>query len=203
MADSTHARADETLVLFVDVQTSFIDSMARASEPGLLRLARLAGLARMLGLPVIATRERPIEEKGDVHARLRDAMGDHAMVLEKSAFDALAEPSIAREIAAVGRPHVAVAGSETDVCVLLTVLGLLRAGHRVTLLTDCVFSSDPDPSAALRRMLSAGAVPSTYKTLAYELTATVDRSIWPSAWTDRLASDPSLFPEPEDLPPLS
>ena len=104
-------------------------------------------------------------------------------------------------MAALGRRTVAVAGSETDVCVLFTVLGLLRNGYRVLLLEDCLFTSEPDPGAALARMRAAGAIPCTFKTLAYELTSTVDRSAWPATWVERLAAHPDWFRPPEDLPP--
>ena len=200
MSAARQTRPEETAILLVDVQTSFVEAMAGSPEPVLLRLERLLGLAAMIGLPVIATRERPIAAKGGLHPRV--ASPSHA-ILDKSTFDAMAEPGIAASVTALGREHVVVAGCETDVCVLLTVLGLLRAGHRVTVLTDCLFSSEPDPSAAVRRMEAAGAAPGTFKTLAYELTATVDRSTWPDGWRERLAADPSLFPEPETLPPLA
>ena len=45
-------------------------------------------------------------------------------------------------------------------------------------------------------MEAAGAIPTTFKTFAYEITATVDRTQWPAAWRERAA----LFPPPEDLP---
>jgi len=50
-------------------------------------------------------------------------------------------------------------------------------------------------------MERAGAIPCTFKTFAYEVTATVDRARWPESWLRRLAQNPGLFPPPEDLPP--
>ncbi len=65
----------------------------------------------------------------------------------------------------LGRRQLAVAGAETDVCVLQSVLGLRELGYDVLLLEDCQFSSDPDVEAALRRMYTAGTIPSTYKSI--------------------------------------
>jgi hypothetical protein len=46
---------------------------------------------------------------------------------------------------------------------------LLEAGREVLLLEDALFSSEPNVGPALRRMEAAGAIPTTVKTLAYEL----------------------------------
>ena len=83
---------------------------------------------------------------------------------------------------------------------LLTVLALRGAGFEVFLLEDCLFSSEPEPGAALHRMRAAGAAPVTLKTFCYELTERV-QSAWPEEWKQRLAADPTFFEPPEDLPP--
>ena len=197
------AKPDDTLVLLVDAQPEFLRQMHGPQEPVLARLERLLQLAEMLDLPVIATFERPTEKKGLLPERLESAFPASGRRLEKCTFDCTADEGIRDALADVGRPNVAVAGSETDVCVLFSVLGLLRTGYRVWLLEDCTFTSEPRVRPALDRMYAAGAVPCTYKTLAYELTATVDRSTWPAEWRARLEEAPHLFPPPEDLPESS
>ncbi len=192
----------DALVLLVDVQPAFIECMHGDPEPVIVRLERLLGLARLADLPVITTLERPTSTKGSVPERLQVAMPEGTLRFEKSTFDCTGEPAIRAALASSGRRTVVVAGAETDVCILQSVLGLLAAGYEVRLLEDCVFSSEVDPRAALRRMERAGALPCTFKTFAYEVTATVDRTRWPKAWLQRLARDPDLWLPPEDLPPL-
>ena len=51
------------------------------------------------------------------------------------------------------------AGAETDVCVLQSVLGLIEAGQQIFLLEDALFSSEPNIGPAIRRMESAGLKP--------------------------------------------
>ncbi len=194
MGDPLH---EELVLLLVDVQTAFLDAMVGDRARLETKLAKLVKLAALMDLPVVATLERPIESKGEPP----DGLAPTARRIEKASFNAMAEPSLPAWLEETGRKAVAVAGAETDVCVLLTVEGLLAAGYRVHLLEDCVFSSTADVSAALGRMRQAGAVPTTLKTLAFELTGTVDRDAWPTAWRDALAADPSLFPEPDDLAP--
>ena len=127
-------------------------------------------------------------------------MPDRSQRFSKKTFDCLADKKIRATLEGLGRRSIAVAGAETDVCVLLSVLALLENGYTVHLLTDCLFSSEANPGPALRRMEAAGAIPTTYKTLAYELTATIDREAWPESWRSKLARDPGLFLPPEDLP---
>ena len=81
---------------------------------------------------------------------------------------------------------------------LQSVLGLIEAGQQVFLLEDALFSSEPSVGPAIRRMESAGAIPSTVKILNYELRRSV---VEPRA--ERIF--PERFPvlalaEPERLP---
>ncbi len=69
--------------------------------------------------------------------------------------------------------QIAVAGGETDDCVLQSVLELIETGQQVFLLEDALFSSEPNVGPAIRRMESAGAIPATVKTLNNELRRSV------------------------------
>ena len=54
----------DTALLLIDVQPLFLESMHGDQEPLLLRLERLLKFADMVSMPVVATVERPLEEKG-------------------------------------------------------------------------------------------------------------------------------------------
>jgi hypothetical protein len=73
-------------------------------------------------------------------------------------------------------------------------------GYEVFLLEDALFSEEPNTSPALRRMELAGAIPSTVKTLHYELR----RSVAAPNTSELLASMGSglAMRDPEDLPDL-
>ncbi len=191
---------EETAVVLIDAQASFLGAMAGDSEPLLLRLERLLMLADWLELPTIATLERPVDAKGHLPDRLQVRTPNAIGIHEKSTFDLTREPVITDAVRATRRGTVVVAGGETDVCVLQSVLGLLELGYRVYVLEDCLFSSEPDTEFAVQRMRQAGALPSSFKSFAYELTGTVDRTAWPRAWQDAL-KERDLFPDPETLPP--
>lgn len=77
-------------------------------------------------------------------------------VLVKMAFDACAEPALPAALGGHDR-RIVVAGCETHICVLQTVLGLRAAGREVTLASDAVGSRrTSDKSAALDRMARHG-----------------------------------------------
>jgi hypothetical protein len=170
------------------------------AEPLLVRLERLLMLCDLLGLPLVRTLEHPIPEKGELPERLATLCPRRATRFVKRCFDALAEAPIRSAVSRLGRKMIAVAGGETDVCVLLTVMSLLENGYGVYVLEDCLYSSTPHIQPALDRMYGAGAIPSTLKTFSYELTHTVDRKQWPTQWQARVNDKGNLLPPPEDLP---
>jgi nicotinamidase-related amidase len=190
---------EDLAILVVDVQPYFLDGrMAGASEPLLARLEFLLGLATAYDLPCVATFEEPIARKGWLPERLEPYFPNHGERYTKNTFNCCGEEAIRDSLARMGRSQFAVAGGETDVCVLQSVLGLIAAGYHVFLLEDCLFSSEPRVGPAIRRMEQAGAVPCTVKTLHYE----VRRSVAAPSAKDVLAERcPGLrMVEPEELP---
>jgi nicotinamidase-related amidase len=186
-------------IVVIDVQPYFLDGwMAGASEPLLARLEFLLALATVYDLPFLATFEQPIETKGWLPERLEPFFPAHGQRHTKQTFNCCGEPSIVNAINGLGRQQIAVAGGETDVCVLQSVLGLIEAGKQVFLLEDALFSSEPHVGPAIRRMESAGAIPSTVKILNYELRRTVAE---PRAeWVLPELAPGLTLPEPEKFP---
>ncbi len=199
MAQGLNVHGDDLAIVVIDVQPYFLDGwMAGPSEPVLARLEYLLGLATVFELPCLATFEQPVEEAGWLPERLERFFPAHGQRHTKQTFNCCGEPPIVAALAGFGRSQIAVAGAETDVCVLQSVLGLIAAGYQVFLLEDALFSSEPHVGPAIRRMEVAGAVPSTVKTLSYELR----RGVGEPGPHDRLAERfPDLtLPRPEDFP---
>lgn len=192
--------ARDVAVLMIDVQTYFLDGwMAGESESVLTRLEFLCGLTTAHELPCLATLEEPIARKGGLTERLATIFPAHGQTFTKHTFDCCAEPAIRDALAALPQSRIAVAGGETDVCVLQSVLGLIDLGKQVYLLEDVLFSEEPHVGPAIRRMEAAGAIPSTVKTLAYELRRSVAAPPLATLLAERA---PTLaLPSPEDLPP--
>lgn len=198
MSATESVSTTDAALLVIDVQEYFVPLMAAPIEPVLIRLEYLLALASVYDLPAIATFEHPVERKGWFPARLDHLFPPSGQKHIKHTFDCCGEPDILASIHNLGRRQIIVAGAETDVCVLQSVLGLLRAGFTVFLMEDCLFSGEPHVGPAMRRMESAGAIPMTVKTLFYELRRSIATAAPLSAMLSRFPGHP--FTEPEDLP---
>jgi nicotinamidase-related amidase len=196
-------------VLLIDAQPSFFRTAFSEGRGGreavMVRLEHLLMLADWLDLPVVATFEEPVAKNGELHDRLETLFPASGQRFTKRTYNLTLEPVISRALEALPVQQFAVAGAETDVCVLLSVLGLLGLGYQVFLLEDCLFSSEPHPGPALRRIAQAGAIPTTLKSLAYELVVSTERTPWyPEGWVEGERDGTKPFPEafvpPEEWP---
>jgi nicotinamidase-related amidase len=72
-----------------------------------------------------------------------------ATVVDKTRYSAFAEPHLLAHLRDRDADALVVTGSETDVCVLATVLGAVDLGYRVVVIRDAVCSSSDEGHDAL------------------------------------------------------
>jgi nicotinamidase-related amidase len=194
-------RLHDPAVLLIDAQPGFFMNVAghEVPPPVAARWEKLLVVARCLELPTLATFEDP-----DTNGWLSDACDRawpvHGLRYVKRTYDCCGEPAIVAALSEIRRTHLLVAGAETDVCVLQSVLSLLERGHEVFLLEDCVASSEPHTRPALARMYAAGAVPCTLKTAYYELMKSVTVCRDPASAGGGWEALMREFDDPESLP---
>jgi hypothetical protein len=174
--------------------------MHGSAEPVLARLEHLLLLAGSFELPCIATFERPVERNGWLPKRLEHVFPAGGQRFVKHTFNLCREPAILAAVQALDVAQLVVAGAETDVCVLQSVLGLLDHGYQVFVVEDALFTHEPHDGPALRRMQQAGAVPLTYKTLYYELVGSVSAAPLAPEWNRRYGDGNSPYVGPYRLP---
>jgi nicotinamidase-related amidase len=154
-----------SVLLVVDVQDRLLAVMPDAA--GLVRdVGFLLDVANLLKVPTLATEQYP-QGLGPTNAELVRRLPPERPA--KVAFSCCGAPGLLSELRRLGRPNVVVAGMETHVCVLNTVLDLLAEGLTAFVTADAVqsrFRTDHD--TALRRMDRAGAVLTTAETTAFE-----------------------------------
>jgi len=75
-----------------------------------------------------------------------------ATVINKTRYSAFAEPELLSHLQARKADGLIVSGSETDVCVLATVLGAVDLGYRVILVRDAICSSSDEGHDALMQI---------------------------------------------------
>jgi nicotinamidase-related amidase len=73
-------------------------------------------------------------------------------VIDKTRYSAFAEPQLLQHLRERGADGLIVTGSETDVCVLGTVLGAVDLGYRVIVVRDAICSSSDEGHDALLRV---------------------------------------------------
>jgi len=165
---------DRCCGMLVDYQDFFLSQLEARSR---LRLqANTRNFLRLLGyfrIPVIATLERPVGNKGVVPDDIKRHLGRDGKVFEKDFFDLTREKPIRAHLKRLKKTQAIVAGCETDVCVLQSCLGLLELGFEVFAVEELLFSSAGNVDAALMRLRSEGAIILSYKTLFFELTEAV------------------------------
>ncbi|MBW9332089.1 isochorismatase family protein [Herbaspirillum aquaticum] len=155
-------QAPQSALLVIDPQERLLPAI-HDGPAVLAQLVRMASIAGLLGVPVLATEQMP-DKLGPNHpeiARLCDK------TLSKQHFDACADGLLPVIPPAVRQ--IIIAGCETHICVLQTALSLLRQGYTVLpLLEACGSRRALDRDAAFERLRAAGAIPVTLEMVAYE-----------------------------------
>lgn len=147
-------RAEQSVLLVIDVQERLTgvveDGTAVVSE--VLWLVRVA---QRMGVPVIVTEHCP-DKLGHSVAELRPLVPPSSVV-SKTHFSAVSEGGLFR--APQGqRVQWIVAGMESHVCVMQTVLDLLELGREVFVVDEAVGSRQArDKALAIERMRRHGA----------------------------------------------
>jgi isochorismate hydrolase len=189
---------DNCCGVIIDYQDFFLAQ----AEPRLRSAIRanMRSFVTLLGyfrVPMIATLERPTDRKGSLPDEVGALLSGQAKIFEKDFFDLTKEKKIRDHLRGLKKKQVIIAGSETDVCVLQSCLGLLDLGYEVFVVEEIVFSSSRNTDAAVERMKAEGAVFLTYKSLFYELIEAVDGS----AHIARMMK--TFGPVPDDLPDIA
>lgn len=156
----------QSLLLVIDMQEKLGPKIDAIGEV-LLRNRVLLDIAGQLDVPVVFTEQYPKGLGGTTRDLLDRAPG--ADVVEKIHFDATADDVLMPVLQKHDRRQIVVTGTEAHVCVLQTVLGLLRHGLDVRLVSDAVGSRRPaDREAGIARLCAAGAIGVTTEMVLFE-----------------------------------
>jgi nicotinamidase-related amidase len=181
MNESTDIRkslvnVDDSVLVIIDIQDHFLDKYAAAvSKPLLEKVVWLIKVAGHLDVPVVAMAE-DIDNAGNLNSAILKALPNGVEVHSKNAFGLAGNPDILEAVEATNRKTAILVGTETDVCVAQSALGLMECGYRVVVLIDAVATTAGDEQTGLSRMHDAGAVVSSVKALTYEWLRTVQNT---------------------------
>lgn len=168
---------DDSVLVVIDIQDSFLQKYdAAVSKPLLEKVIWLLKIADCLKVPVVAMAE-DIDNAGNLNSSILNGLPNDVKVHNKNAFGLAGNPDILADVEATGRKTAILVGTETDVCVAQSALGLMECGYQVVVLKDAVATTAGDAQTGLNRMHDAGAVVSSVKALTYEWLRTVQNTI--------------------------
>ena len=145
----------------IDVQSVFVDTATQrnpaSNVPGRVTNDRaILDLAKATQAPLFITFEAATTGDHAIAPALAGDLPPNAQQFIKTTFDATDQPQFAAAIQASGLRRFLVVGSETDVCVMQTILGLRRLGLEVVALVDGIFTEEVNVAPALRRWVQTG-----------------------------------------------
>jgi nicotinamidase-related amidase len=159
---------DRSCLVVIDVQQYFLDKLpVEQREPLVARIAWLMRVARVLGIPIVATAE-DISNDGPLVTVLRHELPDGSTVHDKMIFGLGGQQSIVDDVKQTGRGEFVIVGMETDVCVAHSAIGLMDLGYRVAVIADATASPPPNHDYGIARVREAGAVITSVKGIYYE-----------------------------------
>ena len=154
---------ETSTLLIVDFQSRLMPAIESGAAV-VANARRLLKAAEMFGVPILVTEQNA----GGLGATLPElAAHANGRIAHKMSFDACRTAGFVERLGA--RPDVVVAGCESHVCVLQTVLGLIDAGRRVYLVRDAVGSRRAkSKETAIGRMARHGAEIVTTEMVVFE-----------------------------------
>ena len=180
--------AQECQLVLMDYQVRLMPAMLDAPVV-VANAARLAQLAGLMQVPVVATEQNP-SRLGPTVEGLQSALQQaRARTLSKMQFSAVEEglgewlrpepqapqgnarslPKHLQKPAAAQRQTIVLAGCEAHICMLQTALDLLEDAFEVWVVTDaCTSRTERNRDAAFDRLASAGVELVTTEMVAYE-----------------------------------
>lgn len=161
---------ETTVMLLVDVQEKLFPHINNNTTLGLRLEILLKGLG-ILEVPILCNQQ--YTEKLGVTLPSLFALLPSNKVYEKRAFSCCDNPDIVQVLKQSTAKTVILAGVETHVCVLQTVLDLLANGYTPVVVVDAVGSRHHhNHEIALKRMEKEGAILTTTESILFELMRT-------------------------------
>jgi len=169
-------KAEDCVFVQVDVQERLFPHIQNNEELEKNLVTLVKGL-QLHEIPMIVN-EQYKKGIGETIASLKE-LTDEYPHFEKTTFSCCGNEDGLCAIKDTGKKIVILAGIETHVCVLQTALDLLEEGLQPVLVTDCVNSrKEKDKDIAIKRMIQAGVIPTTYESLLFELTVNAKNPVF-------------------------
>ena len=177
MSNTSLLEVDDSILIVIDIQPSFIKKESRDGNDLLLqRMCWVIKVANWLNVPLIVTAE-DISRNGSVSDEIAELLLPDTKIYNKMTFGLAAQPDILEVVQETGRRTAVLIGYETDVCITHSALGLIDLGYKVAVVADATGSPGPAHQIGLERIRSAGGIIVSAKSLYYEWVRTLEKAL--------------------------
>lgn len=147
---------DDSLILIIDVQDKLLNAVFNG-EKILKKSEIISKASNILEVPVIITEQYP-KGLGNTIDSIKSYVSSTTKYFEKTNFSAINETEIYSCLKKMDKKHIVVFGIETHICVSQTVLALIDAGYKVSVIKDaCGSRKEEEHNAGIWKMRDNGA----------------------------------------------
>lgn len=159
-------RHNQYVLLVIDVQDRLIDTISEHASV-VQNIKALIQAAQVLGVPTLTSEQMKL---GETVPELKSLLSD-SPPFRKLSFSCCRNSDFMTKFRQMRQRTVIVCGIETHICVLQTVLDLLKRHYRVQVVKDASSSHAMiDHETAMERMKASGSIITTTEAAIYELT---------------------------------
>jgi nicotinamidase-related amidase len=158
---------NDTALVIIDIQER-LAAIMKQREAVVNNSLHLIEIAKIMNIPIVITEQYP-KGLGRTVKEIVNAVPDYKP-LEKLTFSCCDELTFLKEIKALDKKTLIIAGMETHVCVLQTCIGLVRDGYNVHIVRDAICSRTKENwKTAIEFMRDAGAIITCTETVLFQL----------------------------------
>ncbi|WP_053955239.1 hydrolase [Inediibacterium massiliense] len=158
---------DHAVAVIIDMQERLLPHMENRNNL-LHNVKTLIQGLNALNIPIIVSEQYP-KGLGSTIEAIHEILGDYTSI-EKMSFSCFDEAKLQQKIDYMNKEWIIVAGIESHICVLQTVIDLIDNGYAPVIVEDCVSSRyKNDKKIAIERMRQLGAIITTTESILFEL----------------------------------
>ena len=169
---------EECCLLIIDVQEKLIPLISNKNEIIQTSLD-LIDIAKNLKIPILLTEQYP-KGLGKTIKQIRDLIPENnSYIFEKTSFSCLGSSDFEKALKRLKKKQVIIAGIESHICVMQTVLDLKKINYDVFIVREGIGSRKvEDNKLSINRMLSQKVFLTNIEMLIFELVRDSNHSLF-------------------------
>jgi nicotinamidase-related amidase len=177
MTHSSVLEVNDSLLIIIDIQTSFVKKESREGNNALLqRMCWVIKVANWLKVPLVVTAE-DLPRSGNISDEIANLLPPDTKIYNKMAFGLTAQADILEAVQQTQRKTAVLIGYETDVCITHSALGMIDLGYKVVVVSDATGSPGNAHQVGLERIRGARGIIVSAKSLYYEWVRSVEKAL--------------------------